>query len=302
MTVQLPSNDVSTSIPDIQCVVCGAPGRPWRNKRGYEILRCPACNNAFVRRDLVPPDLEALYSAEYFQGGESTGYPSYLADAPLLTRNFADRMSWIIERQPPGNRLLEIGCAYGFFLRAATRAGFDATGVELAGDCVSRARQLSGARVLHGDVLTTDVGGPFDVVALFDVIEHLRDPVACLRRGADLLAPGGLLVVETGDVDAPWARVLGDRWYFLDPPQHLVYFSESGLRRAALEAGLTGPVSLRRIGRRVSLANISFKLAKAIGSDALRRRVITATREHLKGSIYLNFGDGMLVAIRKGNG
>lgn len=285
--------------PGFRCNLCGAAGEPWLEKRGYPILRCPRCDNAFVPQDRVPADLEAVYSEGYFEGKEATGYPSYLADRRLLENNFADRARWIDQLGAPGPRLLEVGAAYGLFLAAARDRGFQVTGVELVPECVEAAARLEGVRIVQGDFLKTPLEGPFDVIAMFDVIEHFRDPMACLRRARDLLSPGGLLVIETDDLAAPWARLLGRHWYFLDPPQHLFYFSAKGMKGRLREAGFSGPIRIRRPGRRVSLRNIAFKLTAAVPPGPARRSLASVARRARSASVYLNFGDAMLVAARR---
>jgi SAM-dependent methyltransferase len=229
-----------------------------------------------------------LYSTEYFEGGRHTGYPAYLSEARMLERNFTRRLAWIESLRGSG-RILDVGAAYGLFLKVARRRGWDATGVEIAPDCAREASRLSGAPVVIGDFLDASLDGRFDVVCMFDVIEHLRDPLAALRRAHDLLEPGGILAVETGDLASPWARLLGRRWYFLDPPQHLTYFTAAGLMRALRAGGFSGPVRVRRLGRWVSLSNIVFKLG----------RFLPAALQQLPGRVYLNFGDGMLVTATR---
>jgi SAM-dependent methyltransferase len=282
-----------------RCGLCGATGRAWRHKHGFEVLLCSSCGNGFVPESSVPKDLESLYSKAYFEGAHATGYPSYLADSSIILENFADRLRFIDEVGAPGKRLLDVGAAYGLFLKAARDAGWDASGVEIAPDCALEAARLSGASVACGDFCKVPLAGPYDVIVMLDVIEHFRDPAASVRRAFELLSPGGLLVIETGNLDAPWARLLGNRWYFLDPPQHLFYFSEQGLKALLDRSGFTSDVHLKREGRRVSTANISFKLAAGVPSGALRKVLTAASRAGVGGSVYINFGDGMLVAARR---
>jgi hypothetical protein len=103
-------------------------------------------------------------------------------------------------------------------------------------------------------------------------------------------------VIETGDRAAPWARGLGNHWYFLDPPQHLFYFSRRGLTELLRRCGFTGPRYSRRMGRRVSLANVGFKLGAAVPAGPVRRLLRSA---RVPGWIYLNFGDVFLLAARR---
>ncbi len=288
----------SPSLDASRCTLCGGPAQPWRRRRGFTVLRCTSCDAGFVPPPAIPDDLEALYARGYFDGEHATGYPGYVADRALLERNFDERVAWIERLDPPGRRLLDVGAAYGFCVAAATQRGWDAEGLDLAEDCAEQAERLSGARVRRGDFLTADVGGPFDVVTFFDVLEHFRDPCASLRRARTLLAPGGLVVVETGDHRAPWARCLGNRWYFLDPPQHVVYFSAGSLREHLARAGF-GDVRLSRPGRRVSLGNVLFKAAALLPDGSARRQLVERARRGVPGSVYLSFGDGMLVGARR---
>jgi SAM-dependent methyltransferase len=284
------------SIPDatpspregVRCALCGGRGRSWLEKRGYTHLRCESCDSGFLPASALPADLGSLYGSAYFEGRCECGYPGYLRDARLLDRNFDERLEWIETLRGRG-RLLEIGCAYGLFLRRARERGWDVTGVELAADCALAAASNTGSRVLAGDIMSVELEGGFDVIAMFDVIEHMPDPAACIARCAELLADGGLLVMETGDLASAWARFLGRRWHFIDPPQHLFYFTPASLTDVVRRSGFSGRVLRRRMGRRVSLANIAFKLFGPTAGPLLR----------MPGSLYLDLGDGMLVAAER---
>jgi hypothetical protein len=106
-------------------------------------------------------------------------------------------------------------------------------------------------------------------------------------------------VIDTGDIDTPWSRLLGNHWYFLDPPQHLFYFSRSGLIMALREAGFRGEVRVSRPGRSVSFTNALFKLTAAVPPGTLKDKLGKVARRGVPGSVYLNFGDGMLAAARR---
>ena len=98
---------------------------------------------------------------------------------------------------PPG-RALELGSAHGGFVALLRQAGFDATGLELSPSIVQLARETFGVPMLTGPVEDQQLSsGTFDVVALMDVLEHLPDPLATMRRCLDLLADDGVLLVQT---------------------------------------------------------------------------------------------------------
>jgi len=285
----------NAAAPSGICPLCGGASAFWLVKNALPIQRCSACDNRFLAPSDVPADLESLYSTEYFSGGVATGYPTYQQDAPMLERNFAERVRRISRWHAPG-RILDVGAAYGYFVKAAREAGWDASGVELAPEVAREAAQLAQAEIIAGDFLQVPLAPGFDVITMFDVIEHVRDPLAWLVHARELLAPGGLLVIETGDVASAWARWLGRYWYFLDPPQHLWYFTGAGLEALLARAGFRAPPQRWRSGRWVSLANIAFKLIRLAPPSRLRSAVIEFAQTRLGGSLYLRFGDTLLLA------
>jgi SAM-dependent methyltransferase len=273
---------------DRRCGLCGNEGRPWHEKRGYLHFWCDPCECGFLPKSSLPNDAATLYSSEYFSGKHQCGYAGYLRDERLIDLNFDRRLAWIETIRSSG-RLLEVGCALGLFLRRARERGWDVTGVEIAADCAEIAASNAGAPVLAGDLLEVDLPGRFDVIVMIDVIEHLPDPVGCITRCSELLVEGGLLVIETGDLESRWAKLLGRRWHFVDPPQHLFYFKRSSLERLLRSNGIGGPIHSQRIGRQVSLGNIAHKLLGTSAGPLMR----------VPGSVHLDLGDGMLIAAER---
>jgi SAM-dependent methyltransferase len=103
----------------------------------------------------------------------------------------------------PAGRVLDVGCGTGFLLERLAERGFSGVGIDLSPESVAHARRRL-AEIGAAARLSAEVGsayeppaGPFDLIALTDVLEHLEDPRACLRALRERLAPGGLLVVST---------------------------------------------------------------------------------------------------------
>lgn len=256
------------SSEDPCCRVCRGRAVATFSKRGFQIARCGVCDVEFVadpRREVVN------YDAGYFSQQTSEGYAAYLQDRDLVRENFERRARWLA-RLVPGGRLLDVGAAYGFFVSVASKAGFDAVGLEPAADCASFAGRELDVEVITGRIEDSRFEeGSFDVVTMFDVIEHLEDPRAAVRRSQELLRPGGLLVVETGDAKSLLARLCGRHWYFYDPPQHITFFSLESLSRMVAEAGFGPPEAVGHLGRRVSVRNFAFQFGRALGGGSLGR-------------------------------
>jgi len=154
---------------------------------------------------------------------------------------------------PERIHLLDVGCSSGAFVHTAVRLGFDAEGVEPA-PAAAQAARAAGLKVEKG--LLREVGyadGSFDAVTLFEVIEHVRDPVMLLRECRRILRPAGVLMVGTGNCDSWTARALGARWEYLDISRHgghISFFSPRSLQLAARRAGFT-PLRLTTLNVRL---------------------------------------------------
>jgi len=117
------------------------------------------------------------------------------------------RMALVLETvdrfAPPKARVLDIGCGTGFLLEQLAERGFSGVGIDLSPDSVEIAKERL-AELGAADRLTAEVGsayeppdGPFDLITITDVLEHLEDPRACLQAARERLAPGGVIVVST---------------------------------------------------------------------------------------------------------
>ena len=135
-------------------------------------------------------------------------------------------------------RMLDIGCGNGAFLALARDAGWDVTGVEP--DAVAReVAARTGSTVVETLAELADTPAAFGYICLNHVIEHLHDPVATLRQCHALLAPGGMLYIDTPNIEALGHDLYGPDWRGLEPPRHLVIFSRAGMELALREAEFT---------------------------------------------------------------
>jgi 2-polyprenyl-3-methyl-5-hydroxy-6-metoxy-1,4-benzoquinol methylase len=169
----------------------------------------------------------------------------YLAAAAMLVRP-SFREEWgLMARWLPAQRrgrLLDVGCGGGDALVMLRLFGWDVEGTDVDEASVSLARSR-GLTVHHGDLSTLTLGHQkYDVVTMSHSIEHVFDPLGFLRSAFALLKPGGTLVVITPNVNGLLHERHGSNWMNLDPPRHLILFTDSALNRLAREAGFTQTV------------------------------------------------------------
>ena len=198
-------------------------------------MQCKDCG--LGRTETSGFDPAAYYTEDYFSGRHSDGYSDYLGAEPVLRREFARSVEFIRSYRRDG-KLLELGCAYGFFLMEAARH-FDVAGIELAEDAAAHGRR-AGLKVVQGmaDEANLRQIGHVDVIVLFDVIEHLPDPRETLALCHRQLNPGGIIVITTGDFGSMVAKLAGVRWRLMTPPQHLWFFTQESMRRMSARSGV----------------------------------------------------------------
>ena len=256
----------------------------------FSIVACPDCGLLFYDGPPPPPD---LYSAAYFAGGE---YRDYEEDKAVLQRNFRRRIARL-RRWAPEGRLLEIGCAHGYFLEVA-RAYWTVRGVDISADAVARAR-AAGLDAVEGEFLEMpEEPGRYDLVCLWDTIEHLERPIETLEKAARWLAPGGTLALTTGDAGSLLARLQGEKWRQIHPPTHLFYFTRPTLARAFAKAGLE-TVEIRTIGHSRSYRSMLFGLLELGRPNPSRAYRLLTAGGRLDFPVSLNLFDIVFAAARK---
>jgi SAM-dependent methyltransferase len=204
-------------------------------KNGCDILQCDACGLGRAQQTGFDPS--AYYTEDYFSGGRTDGYADYRSAEAILRREFSHKVRFIRRFQDRG-RLLDVGCAYGFFLEEA-KPFYDVSGIEIAEEAAAacRARGLRVATGVADEAHMAELGMT-DVIVLLDVIEHLPDPAATLELCARQLNPGGIIVITTGDFASLYARLAGPHWRLMTPPQHLWFFTPASLQRLGGALGL----------------------------------------------------------------
>jgi len=209
-------------------------------ERGIDLLRCGGCRH--VRSTFVPASEAGYWGADPVGALRPEHVEPYWHDARLPSYREFDRRfaAW-------RGRLVDVGAGFGYFVRFAREHGWEAEGWEISSAAVDWSRRHVGTEGLHAGRVQ-DAGIPeksVDVVTLWDVIEHVEDPVGLLRWTRGVLRPGGLLFLQTPNVDFQLVRARLLRHLrraphdvlLMEARDHLNDFSFRSMRSALDRAG-----------------------------------------------------------------
>jgi 2-polyprenyl-3-methyl-5-hydroxy-6-metoxy-1,4-benzoquinol methylase len=223
------------------CPHCGAPTHRRltahdRNRNlsaeRFEYWECPRCGTVFLSP--VPQDIGRFYPADYY------ALPPSRSELVRLSQPHEGYKVELLRSLAPTGRLVEVGPGTGGFAALAQDAGYAVEVIEMDSRASRFLEEVVGVKVYE----TADAAGalrregPFDVVAMWHVIEHLTDPFDALRAIAEALVPGGVAIIAAPNPEALQFRLFGARWTHLDAPRHLFLIPIRTLVEAAGELGL----------------------------------------------------------------
>jgi 2-polyprenyl-3-methyl-5-hydroxy-6-metoxy-1,4-benzoquinol methylase len=258
--------DHTSAPPSTRCIVCAGPLRRWFSRGGRDVFRCPACAHIQVPSGVALVDGVSIYEAG--QLFESDGNQEYYLDEGTLAAA-RDKLRFVDQAvEPDRHVLLDLGASYGHFLSVAAPR-FDAYGVEASAAAVEWGRQEFGVRNLVGSLYDLPQGVPprVDIITAWDVIEHLAEPREALERCHERLTTNGWLFMSTPDAGSLIAGLLGRRWYYQDPLQHINLFSRRNLARVVEAAGFSVRET-RYFGRQYKVNYVLNRLRYLTGGAA----------------------------------
>lgn len=257
------------------CPACGRDrGRPGLRAGQYELTAC-RCG----LRMLAGLDDSIALTANSEKYGDEVYNRWYRSVKPLLIERYRNDLAEIEAVLSGSGRILDVGCAYGWFLEVARERGWETKGVEVE-EATARVAHESGLDVALGTLHDASFDdASFDCVGLWDVLEHVPDVDAFLAECRRVLRPGGILAVQSPNVRSVMAKLMGADWSWLLLPQHVYHFTPKSMNRTLERRGFTVARSYtwepteafvqdaaRKIGilRRVRVRRVASPLIRAV--------------------------------------
>ena len=197
------------------------------------IVRCNNCGLIYQNPQPEHNYINSLYSEDYYIGGSKIANARYLEKRRIISK---ERLK-IIERIKRPGRILDIGCCFGTFLEAAKKRGWEPYGVEISQFPLKKAKEIKGLKIFLGELSNIHLQENFfDLVTIFEVIEHLFTPLETLMEIHKILKDDGILIVQTTNMDSLRAKILEPKAYYYSPV-HLYYFTKKTIIRMLKKAG-----------------------------------------------------------------
>lgn len=239
------------------CIICGSskcrvsPNKFFKNT----LLRCQKCGLIFVYPQPKLSKIKKIYSQNYFKNtnSNSIGYENYHEDKPNIIKTFEKRFRNIENLYPEKGKILDLGCAMGFFLEVVENHGWKPYGVEISNYAANIAKKSFGDKIFNGTL--DEVSFPdnfFDIITMWDYFEHVFNPLKELSKVRQFLKKDGLLILSTPNTDSLPHKIFKDRWMGYKDQEHLYYFSEKNATMLLEQSGFK-VLKSEKVGKYISL-------------------------------------------------
>jgi 2-polyprenyl-3-methyl-5-hydroxy-6-metoxy-1,4-benzoquinol methylase len=224
----------------MHCSNCGSQQVKVKFKISDEqqIFSCSSCKVEFLFPQLNDSELKKLYSENYYRAWGIVGEKENESTKQMKISIFQLRLS-LIQKYINKGKILDVGCATGYFLEAAKKMGFEPFGVELSEYSSGIAQNKFGDNNVFTGTLEECkfLDKFFDVISMSDLIEHVRNPKQTLSKAVSLLKDAGIIMIMTPDTKAFSNKLMGKKWthYKLE---HFFYFNRNALSYIAGKCGL----------------------------------------------------------------
>ncbi|MCI0377011.1 MAG: class I SAM-dependent methyltransferase [Gemmataceae bacterium] len=236
--------------PNFAPLVEGPDRTPGSAGLWFMVVQCQSCSLCYTNPRPSQNGMAQFYRNEYPPHQPRGKKPKTIWWWRRLPYWFRGAECYRKALPPMGQlRLLDFGCGAGAYLARMQNQGWRVTGIDASETAVDNVRERLGVNAVVGTLPHPALDdGTFDVVTMWQSLEHTHDPLQVLRGAWKLLVPGGLLVVTVPNIDSLAYRWFGSAWNGLDLPRHLVHFAPGTLRLMLHSAGFR-PSRVRMVRR-----------------------------------------------------
>ncbi|MCI5144595.1 MAG: class I SAM-dependent methyltransferase [Candidatus Electrothrix sp. AR3] len=220
------------------CPVCGSPKRTaLMQKCGIEIVQCQQCTLGYAKK--IPYNTNDVYADLQYLGQAKRDYEQNITYR--MERFAKERVDILCKwsgRSPEDCTLLDIGCGTGWFLDFCQQQGYTVSGQEFGKELAQYTAERLGTTIWSCPVTDIDQASRFDIITLFDVLEHTPDPVDMLYQVKRLLQPGGTSLIFVPNLHSLGSAILQEESALVAPAEHLLYFTKKSIQSLSEKVGL----------------------------------------------------------------
>ena len=245
------------------CYICNCLVTDYETIGNYVLERCTNNKCGHIQVQNVPSDdvLAAIYDSDMSHlsnSGSWTLLEDYKQFPDRVIRNYwanrtRDLEKWgLLQGQP---KICEVGCSTGVFMEILSTYSSNVSGVEVGESQLAEVRRRGFE--CKNTIKDYSVDDPFDLILMYAVVEHMRDPVTELKQAYDRLSAGGAIVIDVPNWDSFYRKVARRKWLWLIPPIHIQYFNRRSISQLLSNAGFKD-VSVRTLTRSSRLYLVVF--------------------------------------------
>ncbi|RPI18065.1 MAG: methyltransferase domain-containing protein [Ignavibacteriae bacterium] len=217
-------------------------------KANVDYYQCINCELIYQNPQPVYELTEEIYDGEHYHERYIRSAYIYFPTSKIYVNEIKKELKGKIN--PSKTSVVDIGCGIGYFLYIAKQDNFKVTGIDISRWAGKYAKEKFDIDVQTGNFLEMDIRkDEYDIVTLWQTIEHLPEPNDFIKKIYNILKPGGYICIATPDVDSWIARFYKKKWNCYMPDEHIALFDFKSLK-TILELNNFRPVVIKRIHER----------------------------------------------------
>jgi 2-polyprenyl-3-methyl-5-hydroxy-6-metoxy-1,4-benzoquinol methylase len=235
----------------MNCYLCNKPTYTYFQIKNRIIFRCNTCELTYTSNNYLNIDIDKEGSKKFVD--------EYVAEEELYKEYFNGKIQTYIKDRKP-KLLLDIGCGAGIFLDCVNKLGWKSIGVDSSKAAIKYSK-LKGLNVKLGKIEQLKLNpNSFDVITIFQTIEHLDNPLKIMQKVNKLLRPNGIFLLTTPNENSFMAKIMGKKWFGYRNIEHIFFYNQNSLKLMLIKAGFKEVNITEENGRSMSLTWILIRL------------------------------------------